>query len=330
VLVEVEMLEARDSAYAMARSTGRGVIGCADAFERLRPELVVVLGDRFEILAAATAAMLMNIPIAHIHGGEITEGATDEYIRHAISKMASLHFVSTEVFRRRLIRMGEPPERVFTVGAPGLDQFRRLALPDGGEVLRELNLDPGKPFLLVTYHPATRSASEPEIAADQLLGALDRVPSHQLVFTKANADPGGRAINALLERHAGRNAGRAVLVDALGTSRYLALLRAAAAIVGNSSSGLIEAPAAGTPTVDIGARQKGRPRAASVVNCDETKDAILRALETVLHSGFRARVGGAEPPYGRPGNAAGTMVSVLLRTDPGLLRTKPFHDQEAE
>lgn len=326
IAAEVPMIAADDSEWAMARSTGEGVIGMADALKRLVPDLVVMPGDRFEILAAAQAAMLMGIPIAHLHGGEVTEGAVDESIRHAVSKMSAIHFVSAEPYRQRLIRMGEDPNRVHVVGAPGLDHFLRTPLPSRAELLGSTGLDATKPFLLVTYHPATRGDASPIEAVQQLTTALDRFPDHQLLITKANADAGGRAINAALDSYASARRPRAVLVASLGTSRYLSAVTHAAALIGNSSSALIEAPAAGTPTVNIGPRQQGRLRAASVVDCDEHADAIAGALTRVLDPGFRQQAAASEPPYGRPGDAAARMLAVLRAIDPDELRIKRFYD----
>jgi UDP-hydrolysing UDP-N-acetyl-D-glucosamine 2-epimerase len=326
IAAEVPMIAADDSEWAMARSTGEGVIGMADAFKRLHPDLVVMPGDRFEILAAAQAAMLMGIPIAHLHGGEVTEGAVDESIRHAVSKMSSIHFVSAEPYRQRLIRMGEDPARVHVVGAPGLDHFTRTPLPSRAELLGSIGLDAAKPFLLVTYHPATRGDAGPLEAVQQLMNALDRFPDHQLLITLANADAGGRAINAALETYAAARGPRAALVASLGTARYLSAVTHASALVGNSSSALIEAPAAGTPTVNIGPRQQGRLRAASVVDCDEQADAIAGALARVLRPGFREQAATIEPPYGRPADAAARMLLVLRGIDLEDLRIKRFHD----
>lgn len=323
---EVDMILADDTPWAVARSTGLGVMGLADAYRRLAPDLVVVLGDRFEILAAAQAAMLMGIPVAHIHGGEVTEGALDESIRHAISKMASLHFVSAGSYRERLLRMGEDPASVHVVGAPGLDHFARSPLASRAEMMGFVRLDPARPFLLVTYHPATRGNADPQQAIASLFEALDRFPQMQVLLTKANADAGGRAINAALEQYAAKSGPRVALAASLGSQRYLAAVRDAAALVGNTSSGLIEAPAAGTPTVNIGPRQQGRLRAVSVRDCGESADEIESALRAVLDPAFMAAAKKAEPPYGRPGNAAKRMLELLRAADPARLRIKRFHD----
>ncbi len=330
IAAEVDLLVAGDTSLAAAHSCGRGVIGFADAFDRLKPQIVVVLGDRFEILAAAQAAMLLGIPLAHIHGGEVTEGSMDEFIRHAITKLSSLHLVSAPPFRDRVVRMGEQPDRVFTVGAIGLDQFSRTALPIREELLEELQLDAGKPFFVATYHAATRSGRDPAADVNTMLRAIDQFPEYQLLLTHANADPGGYAINETLRRYVERRGGAgAKLAASLGSRVYLAAVRHAAAVIGNSSSGLIEAPAVGTPTVNIGSRQKGRPRALSVIDCDESEAAIDAAIRRALDSDFRAAAAAAEPPYGRPGNTAGQIVRVLLDANLAALTTKPFYDGPA-
>ena len=326
IAAEVPMIAADDSEWAMARSTGDGVIGMADALNRLKPDLIVMPGDRFEILAAATAAMLMGIPIAHLHGGEVTEGAVDESIRHAVSKMSSLHFVSAEPYRQRLIRMGEDPARVIVAGAPGLDHFTRTKLPSRVELMASVGLDSTRPFLLATYHPATRGDVSPVDAVRQLAGALDQFPDQQVLITKANADAGGRAINAELERYAASQPDRVKVVASLGTARYLSAVTHASAVIGNSSSALIEAPAVNTPTVNIGPRQQGRLRAASVIDCAEDTAAIADAIRKALDPGFKQRAAKIDPPYGRPGDAAAKMMSALSSIDLDALRIKRFHD----
>jgi UDP-N-acetylglucosamine 2-epimerase (non-hydrolysing)/GDP/UDP-N,N'-diacetylbacillosamine 2-epimerase (hydrolysing) len=222
--------------------------------------------------------------------------------------------------------MGEEPSRVIVVGAPGLDHFTRTPLPSREALLSAVGLDAKRPFLLVTYHPATRGDSSPTEAVGQLFEALDRFPDQQVLLTKANADAGGRAINAELENYAASRPGRVALVASLGTPRYLSAVTHASALVGNSSSALIEAPAVNTPTVNIGPRQQGRLRAQSVVDCAENTEAIVAAITTVLDPGFKARAGNTEPPYGRPGDAAGKMLTALTTVDLDSLHMKRFHD----
>ncbi len=323
---EVPMNLTSDAPATIAASTGLGLTGLAGAFDKLRPDIVVLLGDRFETLAAATASALMRIPVAHIHGGEISEGAIDDAMRHAITKLSHLHFVAAEPFRKRVIQMGEAPERVFTVGAPGIDNFQRMPVRSRAELAGRLGLALERPFFLVTYHPATLDDADPVPKLEELLAALDRFPDMGLVFTKANADAGGRAINQRIEAFVAKQPKRAVLVPSLGHNFYLTALREAAAVVGNSSSGIIEAPAAGTPTVNLGSRQDGRPQAASIVNSAERRDEIEAALRKALDPKVRQSVASGDLPFGRPGDAAGAMLKRLREADLDSLLKKKFHD----
>jgi len=323
---EVPMQLSSDRAADIARSTGIGLSGLAGAFDRLAPDVVVLLGDRFETLAAACAAALMRIPIAHIHGGEISEGAVDDALRHAITKLAHLHFVAAEEFRRRVIQLGEAPARVFVVGAPGLDNFVRMQLPDRAALASHVALGLERPFFLITYHPATLGGSEPVSALDELLAALAHFPDTALLFTSANADSGGHAINARLEGFVADHPGRAVLVSSLGQAFYLAALKEAEVVIGNSSSGIIEAPAVNVPTVNIGPRQKGRPRAASIIDCDERRDAIAAAIRRARDPARQSAMLCGDPPYGRPKNAAAAMLRELRNADLKSILHKRFHD----
>jgi UDP-N-acetylglucosamine 2-epimerase (non-hydrolysing)/GDP/UDP-N,N'-diacetylbacillosamine 2-epimerase (hydrolysing) len=326
----VEMLLSGDTPVAVAKSIGLGVIGFADAFARLRPDIVVLLGDRYETFAAAQAALTAAIPIAHIHGGEVTEGAIDEAMRHAISKMAHLHFTAAEPYRRRVIQLGEDPARVFTVGAPGLDNVLRIEPLGRPDLACALDFDLGEaPLFLVTYHPATASGEDPGRPMRALFDALDGFPESRILITKANADAGGRVINRMIDGYAAARPGSVKAAASLGTRRYVGALRAAAVVVGNSSSGIIEAPALGRPTVNLGDRQAGRLRAASIIDCREEPGAIKAAIATALTPAFQAQAAQAEPPYGRGG--ATEAIHRVLRTIPldGLAR-KRFHDLAPE
>jgi UDP-hydrolysing UDP-N-acetyl-D-glucosamine 2-epimerase len=327
---EVPMHLTSDAPAAIAASTGFGLTGLAQAFERLKPDIVVLLGDRFETLAAATAGALMRIPLAHIHGGEISEGAIDDAMRHAITKLSQLHFVAAEPFRQRVIQMGESPDRVFTVGTLGLDNFLRIPVMTRAELAQRLSIGLDRPFFLITYHPATLEDTDPLPKLQEMLAALDRFADFALVFTKANADAGGRAINGWIEAFVAKQPKRAVLIASLGQEVYLTALREAAAVIGNSSSGIIEAPAVGTPTVNLGSRQRGRPQAKSIMNVNnEERDAIEVAIRKALDSKVRGSVVQGDLPYGRPGDAAGAIMQQLRGVHLSGLLKKKFHDQIA-
>jgi UDP-N-acetylglucosamine 2-epimerase (non-hydrolysing)/GDP/UDP-N,N'-diacetylbacillosamine 2-epimerase (hydrolysing) len=322
---EVDILLSSGSELAVTKSIGLGVIGFSESFRRLAPDLLVVLGDRYEILAAATAAMVARIPIAHIHGGESSEGLIDEAIRHAVTKMAHLHFVSAEDHRRRVIQLGEQPDRVWNVGAPGLDNIRRLKLLSRSALERELGYSLGESYFLVTYHPVTLAKEGPARVLENLFRAAAQFPNTTLLFTKANADADGRVINEIIARAAATDAARIKLVDSLGQRRYLSAMRHAAAVVGNSSSGLIEAPAMGVPTVNIGDRQRGRIRAASVIDCGNSEKEIARALKTALSPAFRKIAQRTVSPYG-DGKSSPRIARILRSVDLDGILFKTFHD----
>lgn len=323
---KVEILLSSDSAVGITKSMGLGLIGFADALDRLKPDIMVVLGDRFEIMAAAQAAMVARIPIAHIHGGEATEGVVDEAIRHAISKMAHLHFTAAEPYRRRVIQLGEVPERVFNVGAIGLDNLMQLNLLSRSalESALDFRLHPG-PVILCTYHPVTLSEDSAGNALQNLFESLDRLPSTKVVFTKGNADAGGRVINQMIDDYAARNAGRVAAFVSLGQIRYLSLLREADVVLGNSSSGIIEAPAAHTPTVNIGDRQRGRLKAPSIIDCDESVDAISAAIERALSPEFQKIAAEGKTFFG-DGGASKRTKQVLKEIPLEGILLKRFYD----
>lgn len=314
-----------DSALAVARSAGLATMRFASAIQELLPEVLILLGDRYEILSAAVAATLFNVPIAHIHGGEITFGAFDDQVRHAITKLALVHFVAAEPYRRRVIQLGENPDLVFTVGAPGLDQLHSVETVARESICLELNIPMERGFLLATLHPTTAQPWLNDATCDAMLGALGEFPDRVVVFTGVNADPGSRAIDAAVHAFVRDNRERARLFPSLGTRRYLSALRHADAVIGNSSSGIIEAPAVGTPTVNIGDRQAGRLRAASVVDCEPSIKGVVAALKTVLAPEFHKRISGSEPPYGR-GGASKRIVEILRSVDIASHMPKRFFD----
>lgn len=308
---KVEMLLSSDSPVGVVKSMGLGTIGFADALDRLRPDFLVVLGDRFEALAVVQAALIMRIPVAHLHGGEITEGAYDDSIRHAITKMASLHFVAAERYRQRVMQMGEDPSSVFNVGAVGLDHVLRGSRMTVSELSSDLGFALLKPFLLVTYHPVTVAQEDPVLSFEAILAALGEFPHCQIILTYPNADNGGRALIPMLQNFAKSQPHRVLAVPSLGFRRYMSALSQAAAVVGNSSSGIIEAPAFGIPTVDVGARQFGRLAADSVLHCPPTVGAVKLCLTTALSADFAGRCRNVVNPYGS-GDASTQIVRVLV------------------
>jgi UDP-hydrolysing UDP-N-acetyl-D-glucosamine 2-epimerase len=320
---KVEMLLSSDTASGVSKSAGLAMMGFSDAFERLSPDWAVVMGDRYEMFAAAAAAYIAGIPLAHIGGGETTEGAIDEAMRHSITKMSYLHFVSTEQYRRRVIQLGESPSRVFNVGALGPEHLGRTELLGEEELWASLGMSPGAMNFMVTYHPSTMG-EPPEEGFVALLSALDGRKDAKIVFTYPNADAGGRAITAMIDRYIGENPDRAAAFASLGQRKYLSVLKYFDAVIGNSSSGMIEAPSFGIPTVNIGDRQKGRVRAPSVIDCEAGGDAITEAIEKAVSPDFRAAARQCVNPYERAGTAA-SIASALAGYD-GSARMKKFHD----
>lgn len=320
----VEMLMASDDPRAIGQSLGLGVIGLTGALSRLNPDIVVLLGDRYEALAAAQSAMILGIPIAHLHCGEKTEGAIDEAIRHAITKMAHLHFTATEEFRRRVIQLGEAPDRVFVVGATGLDNIAALEPAPRTELEDVLGISLDAPILLVTYHPVTLDVSS-EADFDAFLAVLAELNGMCIVFTGANADALGQEINAKVAAFCAERPKSCVQVSSLGFRRYLSLMAHSAVVIGNSSSGLLEAPSMGIPTVNIGPRQQGRPRAPSVIDCDENTRDIALALSQSMSSDFKALASRRETPYGIPG-AGKRVAEVLRRVNLESILMKRFYD----
>jgi len=275
-----EMLLSSDTPNGITKSIGLAIIGFADIFTRIVPDIVVILGDRFEVFAAATAAMIHRIPIAHIHGGELTEGVIDDAIRHSITKMSTLHFTSTEQYRKRVIQMGEQPDRVFCVGALGVENIKKQKLLDKRELEQSIQFSLDIPYIIVTFHPVTLENNTAEIQCQNLLSALDQFREYHIIFTKANADMGGRIINKKIDEYVNLNRDRAIVVASLGMVRYLSALKYCEMVIGNSSSGLLEAPSFRIPTVNVGDRQKGRVRGKSVIDCGWTTKEIVDAIQT--------------------------------------------------
>lgn len=276
-------------------ATAAAVKGFGDYFKRFPPDIVVLLGDRYEIIGAATAAMLTKVPIAHLHGGELTLGAVDDAIRHAVTKMSYLHFTSTEEYRRRVIQLGEMPNRVKNVGALGVENIKTQELMPLDELLNSIGL--AQPYFLITFHPETMSRQTPREQIETLLRALDQRGDMNLLFTKANADEGGMIINDIIDEYVSKNRQRAAVFYSLGQLRYLSAMKYCAAVVGNTSSGILEAPSMHVPTVNIGNRQAGRIRAQSVIDCGLNEMSILEALNQARSSGFIEACRNATNPY---------------------------------
>lgn len=307
---KVEMLLSSDSLAGISKSIGLGVIGFADEFQRADLDMLILLGDRYEALSAAICAMVMRIPIAHLHGGELTEGAIDEGIRHSITKMSYLHFTSTEQYRNRVIQLGENPERVFYVGALGVENIKKINLMTKEELERSIHFEIDENTVVVTYHPVTLENNTVEEQFLNLLKVLDRNPKIRMIFTKANADTNGRIVNELIDKYAAQNSERACAFMSLGQKRYLSALKYCRIVIGNSSSGIIEAPSFGKPIINIGDRQKGRICADSVINCGYTQQEIQQAMETALTEEFENKASNCRNPYEKE-NTAANIISVI-------------------
>lgn len=320
----VEMTVDTDDPIGVAVAAAQVLSGVASALAQLKPDVLVLLGDRYELLSAAQAAVLARVPIAHIHGGEATEGAIDDSIRHAISKLSYWHFAAADPYAERIRQMGESAARVWNVGAPAMDNIASLDLVPKNELEAFLGIRMRVPSFLVTFHPVTLEDDSGLAAFDALLTALDAT-NGSIIITGANADPGAGAIRANLKAFTEDRLDRVVLFESLGAKRYLSLMHYVDAVVGNSSSGLLEAPAIGTPTVDIGLRQQGRLRASSVIHSGESAEEVCRALDMALSAEHRAIAARRESPYGAPG--AARRIVDLLETIDITTNAKPFIDR---
>ena len=328
VAERVEMLLSSDTEVAISTSMGLGMIGFAKAYERLKSDMLVVLGDRFEILSAVAAAVPFRIPVAHIHGGESTEGAIDESFRHAITKMSHIHFPATQPYADRINQMGESPERVYCFGAPGLDNVFKLSLLNKKELYQALKFPEDRRLGVVTYHPATLEKDTAEFQISILLEVLQDFKSIYWVFTHPNADTGGRVIVKKINEFILENPDKGKTFVSLGQLKYLSLLRYAIIMVGNSSSGLTEAPSFELPVVNIGERQKGRIRAANLIDvpvCEKSK--IISAIHRAISKDFRDSLKGLKNPYG-DGNTSVKIVEVLKKVPLDDITKKEFYKLE--
>lgn len=311
----------KDTVLAMSEC----MAGMAEALAALQPDLLVILGDRYEMLATASAALILRIPIAHIAGGAISQGAYDESIRHAITKMSHIHLTETERYRKRVIQLGENPEHVIYTGAIGVYNIMHTQYISREQLERELNLTLSDRLILATFHPATLDEMPPQQQCKNLLAALDRHPDYQTIFTYPNNDSEGRIIIQLIENYRRRHPERVAVFPSLGMRRYLSMLHCATAVVGNSSSGIVEVPSIGIPTLDIGIRQMGRTAAPSVLHCGVSEEEIADGLETVLSSSFRLIAKSAENPYYLP-DTLEKMVDAIVNTPLDNIIIKPFYD----
>jgi GDP/UDP-N,N'-diacetylbacillosamine 2-epimerase (hydrolysing) len=321
---KVEMLTSSDTPVGIAKSMGLGLIGFADALNELKPDLILVLGDRFEIFSAVSAALVARIPVAHLHGGEATEGAFDEALRHSITKMSQLHFVANESYRQRVIQLGEHPERVFLVGGLGIDNIKRLPLLDRAGLEASLDFKFGRQNLLITFHPVTL---ETATAADQmaeLLAALADLEETQLIFTLPNADTDGRALIKMVERFVAHHT-NARAYTSLGQLRYLSCIAQVDGVVGNSSSGLTEVPSFKKGTINIGDRQRGRLQAESIINCAPNRESITAALKQLYSKQFQTCLSHVVNPYGEGGASEKILRALKHHVGSDLIK-KVFHD----
>ena len=321
---KVEMLTSSDTPVGIAKSMGLGLIGFADALNELKPDLILVLGDRFEIFSAVSAALIARIPVAHLHGGEATEGLIDEAIRHAITKMSHLHFVAAEAYRQRVIQLGEQPDRVFLVGGLGIDNIKRLQLLDRSALEASLDFNLGHKNLLITFHPVTLESATAADQMAELLAALAVLKDTTLIFTLPNADTDGRALIKMVEQFVAQHA-NARAYTSLGQLRYLSCVAQIDGVVGNSSSGLAEVPSFKKGTINIGDRQRGRLQASSIINCEPNRESIAAALRKLYSVDFQVGLSRVINPYGEGGASTAIISEIKSAALDGLLK-KRFYD----
>lgn len=323
----IEILLSSDTAVGISKSIGLGMISFGEAYERLQPDMIVLLGDRFEMLAASIAALISKIPISHIHGGELTEGAYDDSIRHSITKMSTLHFTSTEEYRKRVIQLGELPERVYNVGALGIENIRNMELLTKEELSDKLKFKIDDTLLLVTYHPVTLEKDSSVLQFEELLKALEDFKG-TIFFTRANADNGGRAINKMLDEFVNNHSNKVKAFSSMGQLQYLSAMKSADIVIGNSSSGIIEAPSFKVPTINIGNRQKGRIQSDSVINASCTQQDINQAIKLALSKSFKEKVNSANNPYEKDNVVNNIILIIKKALKNSLSIKKQFFDIE--
>lgn len=307
---KIEILLSSDTSVAIGKSMGLAMISFSESLNRLKPDLIIVLGDRYEIFSAVSAAMVSRIPVAHLHGGESTEGAIDEAIRHSITKMSYLHFTSTEEYRKRVIQLGENPERVFNVGAIGMENIKNIKLLSREELEKYINFELNKKYAMVTFHPVTLENKTSQEQFINILNALDKFEDLKVIFTKANADTDGKIINQMIDSYVNQNPNKAIAFTSMGQLRYLSAVKHSEMVIGNSSSGIIEAPAFKIPTINIGDRQKGRIQADTVLNCNADENEIVNAIIMALDKNFKKKLKSIKHPYG-DGEVSAKIIDVI-------------------
>lgn len=328
IRAKIEMLLGSDTPVGITKSMGVALIGFADYFEVNKPDIVVILGDRYEMLMAASAAMIARIPIAHIHGGELTQGAVDESIRHSITKMSHLHFTATEEYRNRVIQLGEQPQTVYNVGALGIENIKTVNLLSKRELEEAIDFQFSEQTIMVTYHPVTLEKMTSEEQFKNILDVIDRHKEISVIFTKANSDTDGRIINEMIDHYVNDNQDRCRVYTSLGQKRYLSALQFCVAVVGNSSSGLIEVPSFKIPTINIGDRQKGRICAESVINCGNDSKDIESALRIALSPEFKCKIQNTHNPYEGTHTSDKIMEVISQSLEKGINLKKKFFDLE--
>jgi len=322
---KIDMQLSFDTSVGISRSMGIAQTSIAEAYNELKPDIVVVLGDRYEIFSAASAAMIAKIPIAHIHGGEITEGSWDDCIRHCISKMSHLHFTATEEYKNRVIQLGEHPNRVFNVGGVGIENIKRLKLLSKNELENLINFKLNKRNLLITFHPVTLDNNTSQEQFQELLDAINKLDDTNIIFTKTNSDLNGKVINKMIDGYTSGNPKKSIGFTSLGQLRYLSTLQYVDAVVGNSSSGLLEAPSFKIGTINIGDRQKGRIKAPSVINCEPKKNSILVALTELYSKKFLKILKTSINPYG-DGHSSQKIIKKIKKVNLNTILKKSFYD----
>ena len=322
---KVEMLLSSDTSIGLSKSMGLGMISFSEVYNDLNPDVILVLGDRFEIFAAVASAMVSRIPVAHIHGGEATEGLIDEPIRHSITKMSHIHFTATEAYRNRVIQLGEQPDKVFYTGTPGLDNISKLKLYNKDEFEKSINFEIGEKCFLVTFHPVTLEKGTSAHQFDELLEAIEYFNDYKVIFTLPNADTDGRIVIEKIQQYVSLNSNKSVAFTSMGQIRYLSALKYVSMVIGNSSSGLTEVPSFKIPTINIGDRQQGRIKADSVIDCLPTKEEIIKSISLGLSLEFQSKLSNIQNPYGS-GGASKKIVEILKNIDLKNVLKKQFYN----